>query len=100
MPCRRRQSRILRLADAQFRRVVRGNLLHRRERVLPRQLDLPHVADVEQTGLRAHREVLVDDARVLHRHVPAAERHHARAVSAMPGVQRRFLELFGGGLVH
>ena len=60
----------------------------------------PHVADVEQAGLGAHRQVLVDDARVLHRHVPSAKRHHARAMSAMPGVQRRFLELFGGRLVH
>jgi len=58
------------------------------------------MADVEQAGFCAHGEVLVDDARVLHGHVPPAKRHHARAVSAMPGVQWRFLELFGGRLVH
>ncbi|MNT48408.1 hypothetical protein D3C72_1851890 [compost metagenome] len=39
--------------------------------------ELAHVRDVEEADGLADRLVLLDDARVLHRHVPAAERHHA-----------------------
>ena len=63
--------------------VVAGDPLHRRERVLAGDLDLAHVADVEQTGARAHRQMLVGDPGVLDRHVPAGIRHHAGARSAM-----------------
>ena len=38
---------------------------------------------------RAHGVVLLDDARVLDRHLPAGERHHARAESQVLLVQRR-----------
>ena len=41
--------------------------------------DLAHVRDVEQAGGGAGVKVLLDDAgRILHRHVVARERHHAR----------------------
>ena len=51
-------------------------------------VDLPHVADVEQAGRRAHGAVLGDDARVLHRHAPAREGDHARAEPFVGGMQR------------
>ena len=66
----------------------------------PGHLDLAHVADVEQAGALADREVLVGDAGVLDGHVPPAERHHAGARRAMAGVQRRLLERSGGSLFH
>ena len=66
--------------------------LNGRQRVLAGDFNLAHVADVEQAGAGPDRHVLVGDARVLDRHVPAAERHHLRARGAMPGVERRFLQ--------
>ena len=53
-------------------------------------VDLSHVADVEQAGRRAHRAVLGDDPGVLHGHAPAGERHHAgasRSWAACSGVR-------------
>ena len=89
---RRRQRGILRLPDGQAAGVVRRDVLDRGQRVGARDLDLPHVADVEQPGARAHGHVLVDDAGVFDRHVPAAELDHPGAEGAMPGVERGFLE--------
>ena len=63
-------------------------------------LDLAHVADVEQPGPGAHRHVLVGDAGVFDGHVPAAELDHARAERAMPRVERRLLQGAGGRLGH
>ncbi len=48
---------------------------------------LTHVADVEQTHALTHRQVLLDDRRVLHGHRPSAEFHQAAAVRLMPLVQ-------------
>src|SRR6185503_12222418 len=73
---------------------------HRGQRILAGDLDLAHVADVEQAGARTHRGVLGDDARVLDRHVPAAKRHHPRAGGAVASVERRFLERCVGRLFH
>ncbi len=97
---RRQQARILRLPDLQLRGVVARDALHRRQRVPAGDLDLAHVADVEEAGARAHGHVLVGDARILDRHVPAAERTHLGAGAAMAGVERRLLERRGGGLFH
>jgi hypothetical protein len=73
------QAGIVGLADLQLRRVVARNALDRVERVSARDLDLAHVADVEQAGARAHGHVFGDDAGVFDRHIPAAEGHHAGA---------------------
>ena len=97
---RRRQPRVLRLADGELRRVVRRDALDGGERVLPGDLDLAHVADVEDARAGAHGEMLVHDARVFDRHVPPAERHHLRAGSTMSGVERRLFERCGGCLLH
>ena len=75
-------------------------MLDRGQRVRAGDLDLPHVADVEQPGARAHGHVLVDDAGVFDRHVPAAELDHAGAERAVPGVERRLLEGRRAGLRH
>ena len=48
----------------------------------------------------ADGQVLVGDAGVFDRHVPAAKRHHPRAGGAMTGVERGFLEGRVGDLFH
>ena len=75
-------------------------LLDRRQRVLAGDLDLAHVADVEQPGPRAHGQVLVGDAGVFDRHVPAAELDHAGAKRSVPGMEWRLLERTGWRLGH
>src|SRR5262245_49263297 len=56
--------------------------------------------DVEESGSGADGHVLVDDARVFHGHVPAAELDHAGAEGAVPRVQWGFLQSAGRGLCH
>ena len=55
----------------------------------PANLDLAHVADIEQSDRRPHGVVLVDNARVLDRHVPAAEIDHFGLASGVHFEQRR-----------
>ena len=86
------QPRVVRLADLQLRRVVAGDPLDSGERIAAGHLDLAHVADVEEADAGANGKVLVRDARILHGHVPAAERHHAGAQRDMTRVQRRLAE--------
>ena len=86
---RRQQAGVLRLPDLRASTAsLRRDALDGGERVLAGDLDLAHVADVEEPGARAHRHVLVDDAGVLDRHVPAAERDH-------PGARREWRALSG-----
>ena len=91
-PVRHHEARVLRLADAQPGRVVARDPLNRCERVGAGDLDLAHVADVEQPRARSHGQVLVGDAGVLHRHVPAGKRHHPGAERDVPSVQSSFLD--------
>ena len=88
------------LADAEPRRVVRADPLHRRERVFAGELDLTHVADVEQACRRSHGHMFGHDAGVLDGHVPAAERHHPGPERAVRGIQWSFFELGRGRLIH
>ena len=60
--------------------------------------DVSHMGQIEVAGARAHRQVLVGDAGVLDRHVPAAERHHPRTERDVAGVQGCSLESGGIGL--
>ncbi len=96
---RGRQRGIVRLPDLQATGVVARDPLHRGERVLAGNLDLAHVADIEQPGPGSDRHVLVGDAGVLDRHVPAGVRHHPRIRGAMPGVQWCLAER-GGRIGH
>ncbi len=84
------QRRVLGLPVLQLRSVVHGDVLHQIQRLRPAHFDLAHVADVEQADALAHGAMLVDDAGVFDRHVPAAEIDHLRAHAAMHGVQRSF----------
>src|SRR5207245_1397948 len=58
-------------------------------------LELAHVAHVEEPDGAANRSVLLDDPGVLHRHLPATERHHARAGRDVLVIERRALERRG-----
>ena len=70
---RRHQAGVLRLTDGEPAGVVRRNALHGRQRVLAGDLDLAHVADVEDPGAGADGGVLVGQAAVFDRHFKAAE---------------------------
>ena len=80
--------------------IVAGDVLDGAESVAAGNLDLPHVADVEEPGGGADRHVLLDEAGVLDRHVPAAELDHASAQRSMAGVQGRLLQCSGCRLGH
>ena len=57
------------------------------------QEGLPHVRDIEQPGLVARVQVLLEDAeRILHRHLVAGERHHLGAERHVQLVERRALQ--------
>jgi hypothetical protein len=53
------------------------------------------VRNIEDAEAIPHRVMLIEDARVLHRHRPAAEIHHARAEPDVFGMERS-LEKSGG----
>ena len=57
------------------------------------QKGLPHVRDVEQPGLLARVQMLLEDAeRILHRHLVAGERHHLGAERHVQLIERRALQ--------
>ena len=99
-PGRRRQARVVGLPDLQARGIVGADPLDGGEGVLARQFDLAHVGDVEQAGPRAHREVLLRQAGILHRHVPAGKRHHAGAECPVTGVQGCLFQWSVGCVAH
>ena len=72
------QRRVMRLPDLEPRDGVGGDVIGEPRGLRAADLDLAHVADVEQAHRAPHRVVFVDDAGVLHGHVPAAEIDHAR----------------------
>src|SRR4029078_4848908 len=58
-------------------------------RIVTLDEELAHVRQVEQPGALTNRAVLVEDARVLHRHEPAAELDEARAERPVDGDEGR-----------
>ena len=90
----------MRLPHIESGSVVGRDTLDGGERVVAGDLDLAHVAHVEQTGSGADGHVLLDDAGVLDGHVPAAEGNHPGSGGAMTGIERRLLKGCGGGLFH
>ena len=72
--------------------VVREHRLQERLRGRSVDVDLAHVRDVERARVGADGLVLRDDALVLHGHLVAGERHHARAERDVARVERRAQE--------
>src|SRR3989454_8818844 len=62
----------------QRRHVVRTEAIEERMGRRPLHENLAHVTHVEQADGAAHREMLVDDSRILEGHLPSAELDHAR----------------------
>ena len=92
-----REQRVLRLAGRELVDVVRERRLQEVAGARPFDLELAHVRDVEHAGVGPHGAVLVDDAGVLHRHLPARERDHLRAELDVPVVERRVEKRLGHG---
>ena len=94
------QQRIAHPARLQRGDGARQQLFQFRSRILARDHQLAHMADIEQARLVARPVMLGDDAAalflvVLDRHLIAREGHHARALLAVPGIQRQHLGGFG-----
>jgi hypothetical protein len=81
-------------------RVIAGDVLDGLEGVAAGDLDLAHVADVEEARPRPHRLVLEGNAGVFDGHVPAAVLDHASAERAVTHVERGLLERAGERLRH
>ena len=65
---------VLDLSIDQLCRIVGGQPLDQRQRVASTDLDLPHMAHIEEADAGPHRQVLLNGSRrVLHRHLPPSE---------------------------
>jgi hypothetical protein len=51
-------------------------MLKKCQSILTGHIELAHVIDVEQTGTVADGVMLIENAAVLHRHIPAAKLDH------------------------
>src|SRR5207247_3179476 len=79
-----------------LRYVVREDPLQEALGVPSPRLDLPHVGDVEQSGMSAHRQVLLSDPLVLHRHLPSGERNEPPPGGPMALKKGRMTKRVGG----
>ena len=86
------QGGVLRLKNLEPRGVIRGDVIEERERLRTAELDLAHVAHVEQPGACPDRQVFLHDAGIFNRHLPAAEFHHLGAGRLVSRIQRRALQ--------
>ena len=59
----------------------------------PADIDLPHVTHIEEAGVAAHCLVLLEDAAILHRHLPAGEIHHPPPVGDVKIAKGRAFEV-------
>jgi hypothetical protein len=73
------QGAVLGLKILQAGRVVGGDALEERQSARPADFDLPHVTYIEKPCRAPDCEVFLDDAGILHRHLPALELHHLAA---------------------
>ena len=87
-PVRIQHRRVMCLPDLELAGIVHQQLLHRGQRVRPAQLNIAHVANVEDAHARSYGHVLGDEPLVLHRHIPSAEVHHLGLVRVVGGMQR------------
>ena len=74
-----------------LRDVIRQHRVEPCARACPVRDQLSHVRNIEDADVVSHGLMFLDDAGVLHRHEPAAERNHFRAEPHMFIVKRRFL---------
>ena len=79
-------------AGIKFGHIVRHEVIQKPTRFRSADIDLPHVAHVEQARGSPDRFVLLQDAAILHRHLPAREVDQPRAVGCMEIPERRALE--------
>ena len=89
------QTGVVRLAHFQFRGGVGGHEIDQLLRFRAADIDFAHVADIEQTGGAADGVMLLDQAGILHRHVPAAEIDHLGLRGPMYLIQRSFAKRIG-----
>ena len=91
----------MRLAILQFGGIVHGDVLDGGQGAGAAELDLAHVAHVEEADAGAHGHVLRNEAAagawIFDRHVPAAEVDHFRFEGAVRGVECGLLEWRGDG---
>ena len=85
--------RVEHAAGKQAGDVIRHEVIEKAGGLGAAHVDLAHVADVEEAGGAAHGLVLLEDAAVLHRHLPAGEIHHARPMGHVKIAQGRALEV-------
>src|SRR5262245_46284516 len=83
---------VLHLEGFQLAGIISGEPLYHGQCAWPPDLDLAHVADVEQADRSAHGPVLLEDARVLHRHFPAAKLDEFRTCRLVHRIQRRLFQ--------
>src|ERR1035437_2780846 len=81
--------RVLALTGRQLAEVVGEGMIEESLRAGAADQDLAHVRDVKHAGCLAHGQVLVGDAGVLHRHLPAAEFDELAAQPLVSRVKRR-----------
>ena len=72
--------------------VIGGDVLYQRKGLRAADYDFAHMADIEDTGVAANREMLGDSARVLNRHIPAAKIDHFGPEGAMNFIEGGFSE--------
>ena len=72
------QCTVLELVHLQGTDVIQRQILHCRFSPGAGNLDLAHVADIEESGVRPHALVLLNDPRVGEGHLPATKLDHAR----------------------
>ena len=83
------QPGVMGLAEFQLLDGIGGDVIGQSGGFGAADLDLAHVADIEDAHGVAHGVVLVDDAGVLDGHVPAAEIDHPGTEGSMDRVQGR-----------
>ena len=82
------QVRVLRPTRTDLAKIVRQRRLQPIKRVVTGDPNGAEVRDVEDDRVLPARKMFVDRARVLERHVPAAERHHLGVERTMDRVER------------
>ena len=87
-----KQPGVVRLADFEFGDVVGGDEIGQLRGFRPANLDLAHVADIENAHRLADGVVLIHDPGILHGHIPAAEIDHLGPQGSMDGIKRRGAE--------